>query len=145
MSNYLFIDTSTQEEIRVAVFDNNGLVAKKELKVGFKYSEKMLTGVDSLLKKTKISLKNTKAILVIEGPGRFSALRTGVSVANTLAWSLGVPVIGIKGQAGQGVGKDYWPALENTIVNKIKKLKAKKFKQAVVPQYGQEPNITIKK
>ena len=76
-------------------------MAKKKLKVGYKYSENLLTSIDSLLSSVFHSgtksrairdgviesqrsyrpvgsrmTADLKAILVIEGPGRFSALRT---------------------------------------------------------------------
>jgi tRNA A37 threonylcarbamoyladenosine modification protein TsaB len=183
---YLFIDTSIQEEVRVGVFDSHKILAKKTLKVGFAYSEKLLTTLDLLLKDFSVSqryfqrksatktinrglkrterrttqttstwLKQLSGVLVVEGLGRFSALRTGVSVANTLAWSLDVPVIGVKNLIkeqkqsvekfrGREKSQQYWYDVESIIVDQIKKVKIKKFKQTIVPQYGQELNITIK-
>lgn len=59
-------------------------------------SQELLPKINSLLKKNHRGLKDLKAIVVWQGPGSLTGLRVGVSVANSLAWSLNIPVIGIK-------------------------------------------------
>ncbi|EKD56762.1 MAG: hypothetical protein ACD_58C00096G0001 [uncultured bacterium] len=59
-------------------------------------SQELLPKIDKLLKSSKVDLSNLKAIAVFQGPGSYTGLRVGVSVANALSWSLNIPVIGIK-------------------------------------------------
>jgi tRNA threonylcarbamoyl adenosine modification protein YeaZ len=47
------------------------------------------------LERTKSSLKSTDGIIVAIGPGSFNGLRVGVSTAKGLAFSMGIPLVGI--------------------------------------------------
>jgi len=53
-------------------------------------AEKLIPAISEALKKGRPDL-----ILVIKGPGAFTGLRIGVTVANTLAFALNIPVSGI--------------------------------------------------
>jgi len=57
-------------------------------------SQQVLNLIDRILKKHKKTLKDITEIKVNLGPGSFTGLRVGVSVANTLAWALKIPVNG---------------------------------------------------
>lgn len=57
-------------------------------------SNDLLVKIDELLKSQKLSLQNITAIVVNQGPGSFTGVRVGITVANTLAWSLDIPIVG---------------------------------------------------
>lgn len=57
-------------------------------------SRDLLVKINELLVDEKLSLSNIKAIAVNRGPGSFTGVRVGITTANTLAWSLDIPVIG---------------------------------------------------
>lgn len=137
--NYLFIDTSFNKEIRVAVLKSNELNFIIE-KVEHEYSEKLITVIDRVLQENNISINQINKVFVVEGPGRFSALRTGVSTANTLAWQLNVSIIPFPAIDST---KDYWDQVINLI--KLIKRDEQGFNKSLIPKYGKEPNITIKK
>lgn len=59
-------------------------------------SQQLLGLIDEILKKKKISLDQIKEIEVNLGPGSFTGLRVGISVANTLGWVLKIPINGQK-------------------------------------------------
>ncbi len=85
----LFIDTSNREKIIV------GLDGKKfESLAKEKASQRLLPFIDEVLASQGQALQNITEIEVNTGPGSFTGLRVGVSVANTLGWVLGVPVNG---------------------------------------------------
>jgi tRNA threonylcarbamoyladenosine biosynthesis protein TsaB len=50
--------------------------------------------IQQTLKKERISLRNIKEIEVNLGPGSFTGLKIGVSVANALGFALDIPVNG---------------------------------------------------
>ena len=83
----LFIDTSNSEKIIVGV---NGQKKVTDVKVG--KAQMLLSVISKLLKKKKLRITDIKAIEVNTGPGSFTGLRVGISVANALGWSLNIPV-----------------------------------------------------
>ncbi len=90
----LYIDTSdTSDRAKIVIGINEkrfNAIAKE------KSSQKILPFIDEVLKKNKLSTSDIKEIEVNTGPGSFTGLRIGVAIANTLGWSLGVPVNGKK-------------------------------------------------
>src|SRR3989304_194143 len=48
--------------------------------------------IDKILNKSSKSLSDIDSIVVFKGPGSFTGLRIGLSVANDLAYSLGGPI-----------------------------------------------------
>ncbi len=89
-----------------------------------KQSEDLLTAIDGILKKEKISLQDINKILVNQGPGSYTGVRVGVTVANTLSWSLNLPVFGYK--EGE---------LEKTL-QKLSTTKESKFSKITLPYYS---------
>ena len=85
----LYIDTSDREKIIVGIDDKRFTTPARQDK-----SQKLLPFIDELLKKHKKSAKDITEIEVNTGPGSFTGLRVGVSVANALGWALGVGVNG---------------------------------------------------
>ena len=62
-----------------------------------KLAETLHLKVTDMLKDKQASLKDLSGIIVFAGPGSFTGLRIGVSVANALAYSLDCPVVATKG------------------------------------------------
>lgn len=85
----LFIDTSDKEKIIVGINGNKFETSAKQEK-----SQKLLPFIYEVLKKENVSLNKITEIEVNTGPGSFTGLRVGVSVANAMGWSLGIPVNG---------------------------------------------------
>ena len=84
--------------------------------------------IKDLLDNSKFTLDQLNGIIFFSGPGSFTSLRIGASVANTLAYSLKIPIIAVSG--------DDWKELG------IKKLNQGKNDFIVVPEYGSEVRIT---
>ncbi len=89
--NVLFIDTSSNKEIKVGLRLNGKEHVLKQ-KVGLKRAQVVLPMIDSLLKKYSIDLKEIDGILVNTGPGSFTGLRVGISIANALGFFLKIPI-----------------------------------------------------
>lgn len=87
----LYVDTSDNKKIIIGLDDKRWEFETKEPK-----SQKLLELIDKTLKKQKKSLKDVTEIKVNLGPGSFTGLKVGISVANTLAWALKIPVNGQK-------------------------------------------------
>ena len=91
--NTLFIDTSSNKEVMVGLRVDGKRYDERE-KIGVKKAQVVLPLIDKLLKKHKLSLKDINEIEVNTGPGSFTGLRVGISIANALAWTLKIPVNG---------------------------------------------------
>ncbi len=59
-------------------------------------SEGIIELIDQALKKSKIELSDLAGVFVIKGPGSFTGLRVGISVANQFAHQLKIPILGLK-------------------------------------------------
>jgi tRNA threonylcarbamoyl adenosine modification protein YeaZ len=57
--------------------------------------EKLVPMMDAALAAARIELGSVDAVVVANGPGRFTSARVGVTFANTIAWSIGKPVVAV--------------------------------------------------
>ena len=125
----LIINTTNRNEIIVALGDNENIF-EESLKTSFHESEKLLPLIEKVLKKAKKDLKEIEKIIVITGPGPFTSLRIGIAVANALALSLKIPVVGFKADEFKSI-KDL-----------IRQGEQKRGDNFVKPYYNKKPNIT---
>ena len=88
----LIIDTSSNQEIKVGLVIDGKEFSFKQL-VDRKNQE-VLPLVEKLLRQQELELKDLTAIEVNLGPGSFTGLRVGVSIANTLGYLLKIPING---------------------------------------------------
>lgn len=86
--------------------------------------------IKELLDSVDLSWKDISGVVYFKGPGSFTGLRIGASVANALAASNDIPVACVGG--------------ENWMEAGIKSL-SKNKKIVALPEYGSEPHITSQK
>lgn len=130
----LVINTTDSEKVFIGLVKNGIWLAKKQLKAQYKQAEKLLPAIDKVIQVLGFRFQDLQAVAVISGPGPFTALRVGVTTANTLGWSLKIPVVAVKRSEFSGLDD-----LIKVISTKIKKAQTG---QIAVPVYGKEPNIT---
>lgn len=93
MQNLLIIDAAG-EHCSIGLKIKNNLLVKSQ--AGFKNHAKiLLTFVDKLLSKAKITLADVDCIIFAKGPGSFTGLRIAACATQGLAVSNNLPVIGI--------------------------------------------------
>jgi len=90
----LAIDTST-DTASLALVQDSTVLAELTWRCEQNHSVELLPRLADLLSRTKSSLQSISCIMVAKGPGSFNGLRVGVSTAKGLAFSLGIPVVGI--------------------------------------------------
>lgn len=88
------IDTST-DTASLAITQDNEVQAELTWHCEQNHTVQLLTNLSYLLKITDLSLKSVDCIIVTRGPGSYNGLRVGISTAKGLAFSLGIPLIGI--------------------------------------------------
>lgn len=92
----LAIDTS-EEHCSVALRDEDNLLSSQSEHIGRGHAERLLPLIDEQLEEAGKSYDDIEKIVVVKGPGTFTGLRIGLSVARGLALTLGVPCIGCSG------------------------------------------------
>lgn len=90
----LAIDTSTRNA-SVALADGAVLVAGRSWRSAVSHTTELMPAVAQLLDRRGVRPAELDAVAVALGPGGFSALRTGLSVAKGLALAARIPVIGV--------------------------------------------------
>lgn len=105
----LGLDTSSPQAVLVLA-DKETILVERYLAVERTHMEKLLPGLDLMLRSRGFLPQRVEAIAVGLGPGSFTGTRLGVVVAKTLAQALGgIPIVGIPSLdilANSVVGKD---------------------------------------
>lgn len=92
MSHILCIDTST-EVCSVALTVNTEVVDFIEDLNGQSHSKLLTVFIDELLRRNKLKASDLDAVAVSKGPGSYTGLRIGVSVAKGICYAASLPLI----------------------------------------------------
>jgi tRNA threonylcarbamoyladenosine biosynthesis protein TsaB len=79
----------------VALCDSNRIISIKESHENKSHAANITLFIKELLQEAKISTEELEAVAVSKGPGSFTGLRIGVSVAKGIAYGASIPLIGI--------------------------------------------------
>ncbi|MFC0274522.1 tRNA (adenosine(37)-N6)-threonylcarbamoyltransferase complex dimerization subunit type 1 TsaB [Metabacillus herbersteinensis] len=90
----LAIDTSNYV-LGIALIDETQVIGEYITNLKKNHSARAMPAIDSLLKECDIVPQDLDKIIVAVGPGSYTGVRIGVSIAKTLAWSLNVPIVGV--------------------------------------------------
>lgn len=131
---YLIINTAPTDRMEIILAWAKDYFKLKIMPGERKQSERLLAGIDEFLKINKSDFDKVKGIAVVNGPGRFTSIRIGVTLANVLAYGLEIPVVGME----VCEFADYTDLAKKAIL----KLSRLKPGSVVMPIYDGEPNIT---
>ncbi|WP_019413618.1 tRNA (adenosine(37)-N6)-threonylcarbamoyltransferase complex dimerization subunit type 1 TsaB [Paenisporosarcina sp. TG20] len=102
---WLGIDTSNVP-LSIALVQDNQLLVEWSSALNVTHSVGAMPAVEEVLKQANIKPNEIDAIAVAEGPGSYTGVRIGVTIAKTLAWTLKIPLVGVsslQALAGNGV------------------------------------------
>ena len=105
----LFIDTSTTT-LNVGLIKDDLLIDKSSMSSS-EHSKYTMSEIEKLFKNSNIAPKSVDKIMVIDGPGSFTGVRIGVTIAKTYAWACKinvVPISTLKAYALSLDGYDYY-------------------------------------
>ena len=94
MPRALVIETSGRIG-SVALVDGSSVIAEEKFPHGLRHAAEILPMIDRLCRGRGWSAKDLEHIYVSAGPGSFTGLRIGVTLAKTLAFATGVKLVSV--------------------------------------------------
>ncbi|UXH42679.1 tRNA (adenosine(37)-N6)-threonylcarbamoyltransferase complex dimerization subunit type 1 TsaB [Rossellomorea vietnamensis] len=94
----LSIDTSNYP-FGVALIEEDKVIGEYITYMKKNHSVRAMPAVEQLLKDCGVGAKELTKIVVANGPGSYTGVRIGVTLAKTLAWSLNIPLIPVSSLA----------------------------------------------
>lgn len=91
---YLLIDTSSSN-VTVSIIENKNILYNYQEKITSDMSSKIMPIIDEGFKNINFSLNDIDKIFVVNGPGSFTGIRVGVTIAKTIAWALKKEIVPI--------------------------------------------------
>lgn len=119
---------SDNPKAEIYIYDGKEEVVSKTWEAHRALARDLLKEINELLSSQNMTPEELNGIAVFEGPGSFTGLRIGITTANTLAYSLEIPIVSAMG--------------ESWIQDAITKLENGENQEIVAPHYGAEANIT---
>ena len=114
-------------EAEVGLYDDEKQLAYEVWPAHRELADTILKKIKELLDGQEKDFKDIQGIVCFQGPGSFTGLRIGITVADTFAYGLAVPVVATQ---------DDW------IERGIKRLKAGENDRIALPHYGAPVHIT---
>ncbi|WP_335872635.1 tRNA (adenosine(37)-N6)-threonylcarbamoyltransferase complex dimerization subunit type 1 TsaB [Bacillus sp. 2205SS5-2] len=94
----LAIDTSNYP-LGVSLMTEDTIVGEYITYIKKNHSVRAMPAIEHLLKECDWTPKELEKIVVAKGPGSYTGVRIGVTIAKTLAWSLKIPIVGVSSLA----------------------------------------------
>lgn len=120
-----------KSEAELGLYNDESKLAYHEWPAHRELAETIHLKIRQLLERQKLSIKDLQGIVVFKGPGSFTGLRIGLSVANALSDSLSIPIVSETGKDWLDKGR--------------KRLEQGEDERLTIPDYGSEPHITLPK
>ena len=112
----LAIDTSTNV-MGVGLSDGDSVIGEYITNIRRNHSTRVLPAVDYLLRDCGFTLKDVDKIAVADGPGSYTGLRIGATIGKTLAWTLGLPLVGVSTLELMACSGKYFAGLLSPIID----------------------------
>lgn len=111
------------------VYRDDHCIAKGSWEAHRSLAETLHVKIEQVLKQSGVTIHDVNKIVIFKGPGSFTGLRIGMSVANAFGYALQIPVVATEGEQWlAGVSLE-------TPHNFVPQM----------PHYGADPHITQQK
>ena len=102
----LAIDTSNYA-LGVALLEENQVLGEYITNLKKNHSVRIMPAIQTLMKDCEKVPADLTKIVVAKGPGSYTGVRIGVTIAKTLAWTLKIPLVGVSSLEilASGVGR----------------------------------------
>lgn len=127
----LVLQTTTPGRIFVWLVRGRKVVAEGALIIPHRNTDRALVLIDQTLRHSHRTIADVSGVLLVRGPGSFTAVRSGLIIANTLGWLLNIPV--------QGIITNHQLSRAEVVGH----VTTESYRRGIVkPWYGKKPNIS---
>jgi len=102
---YLYIDTSSSY-LYTAIVEDNKLIDSIQEEYAQSLSEVALPKIASMFNNNKLEARDIDKIIVVNGPGSFTGIRIGITIAKVYAWSLNIPITTISSLEAMSISSE---------------------------------------
>ena len=88
------LDTTSQSG-SVSLINEDKVLGECLFNVGPRHSENVVSSLEWLIKTLNVQKKDIEAVAVSVGPGSFTSVRVGVTIAKSLAYSMKIKIVGV--------------------------------------------------
>lgn len=99
----MFIDTSLSD-VSIALVKDDKLLSKINNNIPGQHSIYVTKYIDDILKENKLSPKDVDEIIVVNGPGSFTGIRIGVTIAKMFAYLQNIRIVTITSLLARVIG-----------------------------------------
>lgn len=99
----LFIDTSLSD-VSIALLKDEKITSYIHENIPNKHSVYVIKYIDDVLKESHTSPKDINEIVVVNGPGSFTGIRIGVTIAKTFAYLQKIRIVTITSLLARAIG-----------------------------------------
>ena len=110
---WLGIDTANTP-LAVALVKDGQVLANEVTNIKLNHSGGAMLAIERLLTRVKLTAQDIDAVAVSEGPGSYTGIRIGVTIAKTLAWTLNKPLVGVSSLKMLAANAAMYPDLQPT-------------------------------
>jgi len=115
-------------EAELGIYEDQKQLAYETWQAHRELAETIHKKIAEILNKLSKSQEDVQGLVCFKGPGSFTGLRIGLSVANALAYAHDIPIV--------AAGSEDW------IEQGVKKLVSGKSEQIALPTYGSPAHTT---
>ena len=101
---YLFIDSATTNLV-VAIINDGKIAYMYDNNDGHDTSSKMMPVLAEAFDSAGLKPQDIDEIFVVNGPGSFTGIRVGLTVAKTMAYTLNIPIVSVSSLEVMASGK----------------------------------------
>ena len=101
----MFIDTSLSD-VSIALIKDGKLLSKINNNIPGEHSIYVTKYVDNILKENNLSPESVDEIIVVNGPGSFTGIRIGVTIAKIFAYLKNIRIVSITSLLARAIGNN---------------------------------------
>ncbi len=101
----LYLDTSSSF-LYAAILEDDKVIEQIKDQLGNNLSSHTLPRVEEMLKINNVKVDDIGKIICVNGPGSFTGIRIGLTIAKTMAWAKKIPIVAISSLEAMALSSD---------------------------------------